>query len=371
MKKKLFLLTTFLISFIMFSNSVMAAQELTCTYEKVIDTASSTMSYPKEYQKKITQDSNGNIKYFSWINETQQANPGYAWNQINAKDADIDFDKTSVYDSKSKILIDCPPCIKKTTSNEEFEFADLKDGECPRPILGIGKKYLKLKSKENRVDSDSEPSCFDIKKEEAQKKIDENNYLRHCFYKNEDHEVAIYFNENDYTIIGDFDSIHSCIKRSYLNTIRRGECPLDIRLYGNKVGLDDMNTFPIIMNLQSSKCFDENGNPCKKEISVGSGITSCSELFGDDLIKEINKIMNLIRIIVPILLLIFGITDFFKSTFDTTEDNMKKNRDRFIKRIIAAIIVFIVPIFVNLVLKISNQVWSNISPDTCVDQSEE
>lgn len=362
MKKKLFLLTTFLISFIMFSNSAMAAQELTCTYKKVKEME---MNYDFEYQKKITQDSNGNIKYFSWINETIRANPFYAWNQINAKDADIDFDKTSVYDSKSKILIDCPPCIKKTTSNEKFEFSDLNDKDKCKS------GYLELESKENRVDSDFEPFCFDIKKEEAQKKIDENNYLRHCFYKNEDHEVTIYFNENDYTIIGDFDSIHSCIKGSYLNTIRRGECPLDIRLYGNKVGLDDINKFSSGMNLQSSKCFDENGNPCKKEISVGSGITSCSELFGDDLIKEINKIMNLIRIIVPILLLIFGITDFFKSTFDTTEDNMKKNRDRFIKRIIAAIIVFIVPIFVNLVLKISNQVWSNISPDTCVDQSEE
>lgn len=362
MKKKLFLLFTFLISFVMFSSSVTAAQELTCIYESFTETSNSMMSYTFKYQKKISQDSNGNIKYFSLINQTQTANPFYAWQQI--KSADIDFDKTSVYDSKSKILIDCPPCIKKTTSNEEFEFADLKDGECPN-------KYLELKSKENRVDPDSESSCFDIKKEEAQKKIDENNYLRHCFYKNEDHEITIYFNETDYTIIGDFDSIHSCIKGSYLNTIRRGECPMDIRLYGNKVGLDDMNTFPIIMNLQSSKCFDENGNPCKKEIGVGSGITSCSELFGDDLIKEINKIMNLIRIIVPILLLIFGITDFFKATFDTTEDNMKKNRDRFIKRIIAAIIVFIVPIFVNLVLKISNQVWSNISPDTCIDQSEE
>lgn len=365
MKKKLFLLTTFLISFVMFSNNAMAAQELICTYEKFDDASTNMMSYKLEYQKKITQDSNGNIKYFSWINETQQANPSYAWNQINAKDADIDFDKTSVYDSKSKILIDCPPCIKKTKSNKEFTFSDLNDKDKCKS------GYLELESKENRVDPDPEHSCFDIKKEEAQKKIDENNYLRHCFYKNEDHEVTIYFNENDYTIIGDFDSIHSCIKGSYLNTIRRGECPLDIRLYGNKVGLDDMNTFPFIMNLQSSKCFDENGNPCKKEISVGSGITSCSELFGDDLIKEINKIMNLIRIIVPILLLIFGITDFFKATFDTTEDNMKKNRDRFIKRIIAAIIVFIVPIFVNLVLKISNQVWSNISPDTCVDQSEE
>ena len=369
MKKKIILLTTFLISFVMFSNSAMAAKKLTCTYKKVsITKGGGVATWNIDYQKKISQDSKGNINYYYWVNEKDKNDSFYAWNRT--KEADIDFSKTNVYDSKTKTLKDCPPCILKTENNREFKFSDLEDGECPAATLGFGDVYVELVTKKNKVNYGLNPYCFDINKEKAQEKIEKNNYLRHCFYKNKDHEVTIYFNENDYTIIGDFDYIHSCIKRSHLNEIRSGECPLDIRIDGNKVGLDDI---PFIngMNLQSSKCFDENGNPCEKEISTGSGITSCRELFGEDLIKEINKIMNLIRIIVPILLLIFGITDFFKATFDTTEDNMKKNRDRFIKRIIAAIIVFIVPIFVNLVLKISNQVWSNISPDTCVDQSEE
>ena len=76
--------------------------------------------------------------------------------------------------------------------------------------------------------------------------------------------------------------------------------------------------------------------------------------------------MGLIRIAVPIILIVFGIVDFFRATFSDNEDNMKKDRERFIKRIIAAIIVFIVPMFVHLVLTIANNVWGYINPETCV-----
>lgn len=95
-------------------------------------------------------------------------------------------------------------------------------------------------------------------------------------------------------------------------------------------------------------------------------IKSCKDLFSPSTIKEIDKIMGLVRIAVPIILIVFGIIDFFRATFSDNEDNMKKDRERFIKRIIAAIIVFIVPMFVHLVLTIANNVWGYINPETCV-----
>lgn len=99
-------------------------------------------------------------------------------------------------------------------------------------------------------------------------------------------------------------------------------------------------------------------------------IYNCEDLFGEETIKEIKKIMGIIKIVVPILLIIFGITDFFRATFSDNEDNMKKDRDRFIKRIIAAIIVFLVPTFVSLVLNLANSVWSDtISTDTCIEST--
>ena len=77
--------------------------------------------------------------------------------------------------------------------------------------------------------------------------------------------------------------------------------------------------------------------------------------------------MNWIKIIIPILLIAYGTLDFTKAIFSGKEDDMKT----FINRIIAAVLVFIAPIFVNLLLTLANEVWSFISPNTCIEVSEE
>ena len=76
--------------------------------------------------------------------------------------------------------------------------------------------------------------------------------------------------------------------------------------------------------------------------------------------------MKWIRIIVPILLIVFGILDFSKAVFSSKEENIKKSRETFFKRILAAILVFLAPIFVELILSLANQVWDVINADTCI-----
>lgn len=93
---------------------------------------------------------------------------------------------------------------------------------------------------------------------------------------------------------------------------------------------------------------------------------SCDKLLGDEVIDFINEIMGWVRIAAPILLIGFGVLDFVKATFSGKEEDMKKNRERFIKRIVAAILLFLVPIFVNLLLELINKVWSWVNPDTCI-----
>lgn len=56
----------------------------------------------------------------------------------------------------------------------------------------------------------------------------------------------------------------------------------------------------------------------------------------------IYRIINLIKIITPIILIILGLIDFSKSVIAGNEDEMKKSTTRFIKRVIAAIIIFFV-----------------------------
>ena len=70
--------------------------------------------------------------------------------------------------------------------------------------------------------------------------------------------------------------------------------------------------------------------------------------------------------IVPILLIVFGIIDFATAVFSSKEDDMKKRRETFIKRIVAAVLVFLAPILVNFLLNIANDAWNWINPDTCL-----
>lgn len=60
--------------------------------------------------------------------------------------------------------------------------------------------------------------------------------------------------------------------------------------------------------------------------------------------------INIIKIVVPILLIIFGMLDLGKAVMAQKEDEIKKGQQTFIKRCIAAAIVFFVFIVVQLIV---------------------
>lgn len=64
----------------------------------------------------------------------------------------------------------------------------------------------------------------------------------------------------------------------------------------------------------------------------------------------ITTIVNLIKVVVPILLIIFGMLDMGKAVMAQKEDEIKKGQQTLIKRAIAAAIVFFVIIIVQLVV---------------------
>ena len=81
----------------------------------------------------------------------------------------------------------------------------------------------------------------------------------------------------------------------------------------------------------------------------------CVELVGGDGIPAaigglIHTIVIIIQIVVPILLIIWGMLDFAKSVIGGDEDKIRAGRKVFIQRIIAAIIVFLVVTVVQLVI---------------------
>lgn len=82
-----------------------------------------------------------------------------------------------------------------------------------------------------------------------------------------------------------------------------------------------------------------------------SSTKQCNSI-GDRTLAWIFKIINMIRYLVPILLIILGILDFIKSIASDDDGEIKKAGSRFVRRLIAAALVFIVPLILQFVLNI-------------------
>lgn len=95
-----------------------------------------------------------------------------------------------------------------------------------------------------------------------------------------------------------------------------------------------------------------------------------TELFGDpkkpDSIRYmLNEILGFIRVMVPILIILFGTLDFAKAVIAGKEDNMRKARTDFVKRIIAGVAVFLVPTLVNIIMELADIVWQGTGYVSC------
>jgi len=82
--------------------------------------------------------------------------------------------------------------------------------------------------------------------------------------------------------------------------------------------------------------------------------------------RLITMAINLIKIVVPILLIIFGMLDLSKAVIAQKEDEIKKGQKTFVSRLIAAAVVFFVVIVVQLVFNlVANDENQNLW--NCVD----
>lgn len=68
--------------------------------------------------------------------------------------------------------------------------------------------------------------------------------------------------------------------------------------------------------------------------------------------KLTSTIVDLLKIGVPVLLIIFGMLDLGKAVMAQKEDEIKKSQGLFVKRLISAAIVFLVFIVVELVFNL-------------------
>lgn len=94
--------------------------------------------------------------------------------------------------------------------------------------------------------------------------------------------------------------------------------------------------------------------------TFGSTDDDCA-IFGDKntegtISYEINNILNIIKFIVPGLVVLLGTIDLSKAVLAGNEDEMKKAQKTFIKRVILGACVFLVPTIVNLIMTIADDI---------------
>ena len=97
---------------------------------------------------------------------------------------------------------------------------------------------------------------------------------------------------------------------------------------------------------------------CSSQLNSSAGIPS-------KLAFTVATIIRIIQIVVPILLIIWGMLDLGRAVMAQKEDEIKKGQQTFIKRLIAAIIVFFVTTIVKLVVNLFADNQANIW--SCVD----
>ena len=80
----------------------------------------------------------------------------------------------------------------------------------------------------------------------------------------------------------------------------------------------------------------------------------------------VSMAITIIKIVVPILLIIFGMMDLGKAVMAQKEDEIKKGQQTFIKRLIAAAIVFFVIAIVKFLVSILAGAGANTYAD-CIE----
>ena len=97
---------------------------------------------------------------------------------------------------------------------------------------------------------------------------------------------------------------------------------------------------------------------------------TCDTLFGDkndenSIAYMINNVLGYVRIIVPILIILFGTLDLAKCVMAGREDEIRKAQSTFIRRLIAGVAVFFVPMLVNIIMDLADIVWEGLGYSSC------
>lgn len=95
---------------------------------------------------------------------------------------------------------------------------------------------------------------------------------------------------------------------------------------------------------------------CKQLLSNGTSVRTfsfCDEKGVLKTLKIVNVVITVAKILVPILLIIYGSIDYGKAALAENHDALEKTTQAFIKKIIVAVAIFLIPTIVNSIISFS------------------
>ncbi len=123
-------------------------------------------------------------------------------------------------------------------------------------------------------------------------------------------------------------------------------------------GTQIITTVAAVKNLHStnrSTYAKEHGHSSDDTtIDMGKDISTntCEEVLGESVVEFIQMIFNYIKILGPILVILFSSIDFTRSILSSDEENMKKTQKRFGIRILCAIGLYFLPLLATFIINL-------------------
>ncbi|NLD79196.1 MAG: hypothetical protein GX641_02590 [Mollicutes bacterium] len=150
------------------------------------------------------------------------------------------------------------------------------------------------------------------------------------------------------------DKLIACIDRAlhpekyndYYDNLYKTKCELSKRT-------KDTDTF-FSINWDDIQLYNTEGQPIK-----------CSDFDLDNGENLVKMLFTIIKIIAPVLVIVFGSLDFAKAIFQADEEKQKKAGQDFIKRLIAAALIFLIPTILEIILGVAFN-WDEAIPSICV-----
>lgn len=78
--------------------------------------------------------------------------------------------------------------------------------------------------------------------------------------------------------------------------------------------------------------------------------------------RFIGRIFSVIKILIPLLIIGFGVWDFFRAVVAAKDDEIKKSMKSLIMRVISGIIIFFIPAIIHFVFRLIDE-WDNYESD--------